>query len=112
MPDLKEMQCEACSGDSPAVSDTEAAELKSQLPDWQLVSRDGSKHLEREFEFKNFAEALDFTQRVGNLAEQENHHPSVLTEWGKVRVQWWTHKIQGLHHNDFVMAAKTDDLYG
>lgn len=111
MPELKELQCEACSGDAPGVDDTEAAELQAHVPDWRLVSRDGAKHLEREFQFGDFAEALDFTEKVGALAERENHHPSLLTEWGQVRVTWWTHKIKGLHRNDFIMAAKTDELY-
>ena len=61
--------------------------------------------------YKNFDEALTFTNKVGQLAEAEGHHPSILTEWGKVTVTWWTHKIKGLHRNDFIMAAKTDQLY-
>jgi 4a-hydroxytetrahydrobiopterin dehydratase len=61
--------------------------------------------------YKNFVEALHFTNKVGELAETEGHHPSLLTEWGKVTVTWWTHKINGLHRNDFIMAAKTDELY-
>ncbi len=65
----------------------------------------------RTYKFKNFAEALAFTNRVGALAEQENHHPALLTEWGKTTVAWWTHEINGLHRNDFVMAAKCDALY-
>jgi len=83
-----------------------------QVPDWQLIEREGVKRLERAFKFKNFAQALDFTNRVGALAEAEGHHPAILTEWGRVTVTWWTHKIKGLHRNDFIMAAKTDQLYG
>jgi len=81
------------------------------VPDWQIVERDGIKRLERVFKFKEFAEALAFTNRVGAPAEEENHHPALLTEWGKVTVTWWTHKIRGLHRNDFIMAAKTGRLY-
>ena len=69
-------------------------------------------HLERVFQFPDFAQALAFTNRVGALAEEEGHHPALLTEWGKVTVAWWTHAIGGLHRNDFIMAAKTDQIYG
>jgi len=87
------------------------AEFIPQVPDWQVVEREGIQHLERVFKFKNFSQALAFTNRVGELAEAEGHHPALLTEWGKVTVTWWTHKIRGLHRNDFIMAAKTDKLY-
>lgn len=87
------------------------AELRQEVPAWAVVEREGVPRLERTFSFRNFAEALRFTNRVGELAEEEGHHPALLTEWGKVTVAWWTHKIRGLHRNDFVMAAKTDRLY-
>jgi len=87
------------------------AEFLPQVPDWQIVEREGVQRLERVFKFKNFSQALAFTNRVGELAEAEGHHPALLTEWGKVTVTWWTHKIRGLHRNDFIMAAKTDKLY-
>ena len=61
--------------------------------------------------FGNFVDALAFTNRVGQIAEEEDHHPALLTEWGKVTVSWWTHKIRGLHRNDLIMGAKTDELY-
>ena len=73
--------------------------------------QDGIKHLERRFTLRDFAQALAFTNRVGQAAEGEGHHPSILTEWGGVTVTWWTHKIGGLHQNDFIMAVKTDRLY-
>jgi 4a-hydroxytetrahydrobiopterin dehydratase len=111
MAELKEMKCEACRGDAPAVDDVKAAELHAQIPEWRMLSLDGVKHLERVFEFEDFAQALTFTNAIGELAERENHHPALLTEWGRVTVRWWTHKIKGLHQNDFVMAAKTDELY-
>jgi 4a-hydroxytetrahydrobiopterin dehydratase len=76
-----------------------------------VIEVDQVKRLEKVFKFKNFSEALEFTNRVGALAEQEDHHPALLTEWGKVTVNWWTHKIKGLHRNDFIMAAKTDRMY-
>jgi len=88
----------------------EMEELKPQIPNWDLVERDGIPRLERVFRFANFAEALAFTNRVGVLAEAEGHHPALITEWGRVTVTWWSHKIHALHRNDFVMAAKTDSL--
>lgn len=100
----------ACRRDAPQVTEAEMAELKPQIPAWQIVERDGIQRLERVFSFANFAEAMAFTSKVGALAEEEGHHPAILTEWGKVTVTWWTHKIKGLHRNDFIMAAKTDAL--
>jgi 4a-hydroxytetrahydrobiopterin dehydratase len=85
--------------------------MAPQVPQWQVVERDGIKRLQRVFTFKDFAQALEFTNRVGRIAEEEGHHPAILTEWGRVTVAWWTHKIRGLHQNDFIMAAKTDRLY-
>ncbi len=111
MTTLSSERCVACRRDAPRVTDAEIAELHPQIPDWQLVEREVIPRLERVFSFANFAEALAFTQRVGALAEEEGHHPALLTEWGRVTVTWWTHKIRGLHRNDFIMAAKTDQLY-
>ncbi len=108
---LIQEKCVACRRDAPQVTEQEVAELKPQVPDWELLERDGIKRLERAFKFANFAEALAFTNKVGALAEEEGHHPAILTEWGKVTVTWWTHKIKGLHRNDFIMAAKTDQAY-
>jgi 4a-hydroxytetrahydrobiopterin dehydratase len=111
MKPLVEMKCEACRGDAPPLSEDEIAALSPQVPEWTIVEREGIKRLERTFRFKDFAEALAFTNKVGALAEAEDHHPAILTEWGRVTVTWWTHKIRGLHLNDFIMAAKTDRLY-
>jgi 4a-hydroxytetrahydrobiopterin dehydratase len=105
---LTSEKCTACRRDSPRVSEAELEELKPQVPDWTLVERDGIPRLERGFRFPNFAEALSFTNQVGALAEEEGHHPAILTEWGRVTVTLWTHKIHGLHRNDLVMAAKID----
>lgn len=107
---LVEMRCEACRRGAPTVSDAEIAELKGQIPEWHLIERDGIKRLERVFAFRNFADALAFTNAVGAIAEEAGHHPALLTEWGRVCVTWWTHKINGLHRNDFIMAARTDAL--
>ena len=111
MSKLSVERCVACRRDSPQVTAAEIAELKSQIPDWQLLERDGIARLERIFHFPTFVDALAFTNRVGALAEEEGHHPALLTEWGRVAVTWWTHKIRGLHRNDFIMAAKTDALF-
>ena len=106
------MKCVACRRDSPIVTQEELVELLPQVPKWNLIERDGIKRLERVFSFKDFAEALAFTNELGRLAESEGHHPALLTEWGRVTVTWWTHKIKGLHQNDFIMAVKTDELEG
>ncbi len=111
MATLNQMTCVACRRGEPTVTDDEIAEFQPQVPEWQVVERDGIKRLERVFTFPNFAGALAFTNQVGELAETERHHPALLTEWGRVTVTWWTHKIKGLHRNDFILAAKTDQLY-
>ena len=110
MKTLSAERCVACRRDSPRVTEAEIGELGGQIPDWQRVERDGIARLERVFHFPSFADALAFTNQVGALAEDEGHHPALLTEWGRVTVAWWTHKIRGLHRNDFIMAAKTDAL--
>ena len=110
MSTLSAERCVACRRDSPRVTEVEIVELRREVSAWQLVERDGIARLERLFHFPSFADALAFTNRVGALAEAEGHHPALLTEWGRVTVTWWTHKIRGLHRNDFIMAAKTDTL--
>ena len=112
MSGLAETRCTACRGDEPTLNDAEIGELSPQVPDWRIEERHGVKRLKRAFRFGDFGGALDFTDGVGERAEQAGHHPALLTEWGRVTVTWWTHKIGGLHLNDFVMAARTDELYG
>jgi len=107
---LKQEKCEVCRVGAPLATESEIAAMKSQLPRWNIAERDGIRRLERVFTFADFAQAMNFTIRVGEMAEQEGHHPALLTEWGRVTVSWWTHKIGGLHRNDFIMAAKTDEL--
>ena len=107
---LAKMRCVACRKGEPTVTDAELAELRPQVPDWELVELDGVKRLRRVFPFDDFVQALAFTNTVGALAESERHHPELLTAWGRTTVTWWTHKIKGLHRNDFIMAAKTDEL--
>lgn len=108
---LNQLRCVPCTSDAPLLSEAEILRLLPQIPEWQLVEIDGISKLRRIFRFKDFASALDFTIRVGAAAEAEDHHPAILTEWGRVTVTWWTHKIRGLHQNDFIMAARTDTLY-
>ncbi len=107
---LSEQRCEACRADAPKVTEQEAVELQRQIPEWEQIESDGVPQLRRVFKLKNFAEALVFANRVGELAEEQGHHPAILVEYGKVTVRWWTHKIGGLHRNDFIMAARTDQL--
>jgi len=102
--------CEPCRSGAEPLAGEELERLRSQLPEWQIVEQAGVRRLHREFRFRNFVAALAFTNRVGELAETAGHHPALLTEWGRVTVQWWTHKIGGLHRNDFIMAARTDAL--
>lgn len=111
MTELKQQACEACSADAPKVTDEQKAQLRKDIPDWEIVELDGEEQLRREFKFRNFVQAQAFTNKVADLAEAENHHPAILLEWGKTTVRWWTHKIGGLHKNDFVMAARTDQAY-
>lgn len=110
MTKLSQQSCEACRADAPKVSDDELAELMRMIPEWQPVVIDDVLQLKREFKFKNFKQAMAFSNRLADLAEAEGHHPGIFTEWGKVTVTWWSHSIQGLHRNDFIMAAKTDTL--
>jgi 4a-hydroxytetrahydrobiopterin dehydratase len=107
---LSQMKCSACRGDEPPLTDSEIEEMMSQVPDWELVEENGVKRLRRSFKFRDFVGALDFTKWVGEIAEQEGHHPIITLTWGRATVTWYTHKINGLHENDFIMAAKTDEL--
>jgi len=110
MSDLSQQGCEACRAGAPQVNDDELKGLIAQIPDWNIEVRDGVMQLEKMFPFANFVDALAFTNQVGDLAEEHGHHPAILTEWGRVTVTWWSHKIKGLHRNDFIMSAKTDAL--
>ncbi len=94
------------------LTESQIYQFMPQVPNWQVKEVDGEKRLERVFKFKDFAEALDFTNKVGAIAEKEDHHPLIVTEYGRVTVDWWTHKAYGLQENDFAMAAKTDQLLG
>jgi 4a-hydroxytetrahydrobiopterin dehydratase len=107
---LADKKCVPCRGGEPPLTDEEIGGLVTHVPGWQVKEVDGVKRLERAFKFKNFAEALRFTNQIGAIAEEEDHHPLIVTEWGRVTVQWWTHVIHGLHNNDLIMATKTNEL--
>ena len=111
MAGLNNEKCEACRRDSPSVTDQEVAQLQPEIPNWELTHENGIPKLDRVFKFKDFQMALDFTSELGALAEDQGHHPRLITEWGRVQVTWWTHKIRNLHRNDFVMAAKSDQVF-
>ena len=106
MSDLLSKKCIPCSiGAIPLDTVEITIFLKDVAPGWEVME---DKRLERTFKFKDFKEALEFTNKVGALAEEEGHHPDICLAWGKVVVTLWTHKIDGLHENDFIMAAKID----
>ena len=107
MSELAERQCVPCRGGVPPIKGEQIKEMSSQLPDWQVVNE---HHLQRLYRFKDFRETLDFVNRVGELAEEQGHHPDVCFGWGKADITIWTHKIDGLTESDFVLAAKIDKL--
>jgi 4a-hydroxytetrahydrobiopterin dehydratase len=111
MNELAQMHCSKITADSARLNQREIDQYNSRLPDWRIYEAGGEPRLEKVFKFKDFRQAIDFTNKVAQAADEEDHHPAILTEWGRVTVTWWTHRIKGLHLNDFVMAAKTDQLY-
>ena len=111
MEKLLEGKCEACRADAPLVSSEERKALMPQIPSWDAIEVDGVEQLTCAFAFKDYLSGLDFLKKVALLAEEEDHHPEIVLEWGKVTVSWWSHKIRGLHKNDFIAAAKTDALF-
>jgi 4a-hydroxytetrahydrobiopterin dehydratase len=110
MSKLDSLHCEACRAGAPLVTQEELQKFMPQIPEWHLETRNNILQLERSFIFDNFFDAMAFSQKIADLSEAESHHPAILTEWGKVTVTWWTHKINGLHRNDLICAAKTDLL--
>jgi len=108
MPKLASKKCIACEEGVPPLEGEELEKFSSELATgWHIVHE---HHLEREFHFNDFKEALAFTNKVGALAEEEGHHPDIQLSWGKVRIVLWTHKINGLSESDFILAAKIDQL--
>ena len=106
---LENNKCEACRIGAPKVTDEEKETFLKELPDWNILD-DGVEKLVKDFNFSSYMEAVDFTKKVAEMADEEDHHPKIILEWGKVTVYWWSHKIEGLHKNDFICAAKTDSL--
>jgi 4a-hydroxytetrahydrobiopterin dehydratase len=111
MTELSQLKCVACRSGDPRLTNAEVAELQPQVPDWEVVEVDGIARLQRVFKFKNYGQAVEFTIKIASIAEEEDHHPLIVLEWGKVTVQWWTHVVKGLHKNDFIMAAKSDEAF-
>lgn len=108
---LSDKTCTACRIDAPKATSEQITEALAQLPEWKLIQVDGIDQLQRVYKVKNFVDAISLAQAIGVLAEEFNHHPALLVEWGKITVNWWTHKIKGLHENDLIMAAKTDKIF-
>lgn len=108
---LADQVCEACNPNATKLTDDEIQELLPELNEWKLNVVDAIPHLKRVYRFSNFAKALAFTNKVGELAEDVGHHPALLTEWGRVTVEWWSHEIGGLHRTDFILAARSDEAF-
>jgi len=109
MTELADKQCVPCKGGVPPLRGKELQKLQADLPKWTVTNE---HHLHREFRFPDFKQALEFVNRVGEIAENQGHHPDILLKWGKVEITLWTHKIDGLTESDFIMAAKIDRLRG
>ena len=104
-------KCVTCRSDSSGVTRKEITDLHPAVRGWEITEEGSIPHLERTFKFEDFAEAMSFATKVGVAADEEDHHPRIIVEWGSANVAWWTHKIRGLHRNDFIMAAKTDVIF-
>jgi len=112
MADLLKMICVPCENDTPPLTESEIEAYQKVIPNWGVIDdAQGVPRLTRTFKFNNFVEALAFTNAVGAAAEAAGHHPLIELTWGRVTVQWWTHNINELHQNDFIMAARTDQIY-
>ncbi len=109
--ELANQQCSACRPGSPMVSADEETVLTREIPDWEIVETNGVRKLKRAYSFPAWMDGIQFAGRIGELAEQADHHPTITITWGKVTVIWWTHAIAGLHRNDFIMAARSDRSY-
>jgi len=107
MPELASKTCVPCKGDVPALKGKALLDLQRQVPGWKVIEE---HHLEKNFDFPDFRTALTFVQRVGELAEEQGHHPDILLRWGKVKITIYTHKIEGLTESDFILAAKIEKI--
>jgi 4a-hydroxytetrahydrobiopterin dehydratase len=112
MKSLSSLVCKACRADAPLLTQDEILSLMPEVEGWEITVDDGLQKLTRVFKTKNYAQSLAFTNAIGALAEEANHHPLIVLEYASVKVEWWSHKIKGLHKNDFIMAAKTTEVYG
>ena len=110
MSDLQNSQCEPCQGGIAPLDEQQLGPLLAEVPAWTLIEEDSVEKLQRRIDTADFNASLALAQRVGELADQQDHHPAILVEYGQLTVTWWSHKIKGLHRNDFVCAAKTDAL--
>ena len=111
MTELSKSSCEACRADAPKLTEGEIKDLLPQLSSWNINDDEGFKRLVCSYAFLSYEDSVAFANNVAQLAEQEDHHPEIVLEWGKVTVSWWSHKIKGLHKNDFICASKTDNLF-
>ena len=103
--------CEACREDAASLKDAQIEELSLKVPSWKVYEDGNIKKLICSFAFSDYEQSLIFTNKIADLAEKEDHHPEIVLEWGKVTISWWSHKINGLHMNDFICASKTDDIF-
>ena len=103
--------CIVCHPDAPKATKEQISKFLNIYLEWELIEDNQVPQLKRIYKFNDYIGAVDFTKKIADISEKENHHPSILLEWGKVTVRWWTHKIKGLHENDFIMSAKTDEIY-
>lgn len=111
MNELTTEKCTACREGAPVATREEIEHFQSQFPKWKICEENGEPRVQREYAFPDFESALVFTNKIGKIAEDEGHHPAITTEYGKVTVAWWTHKIKNIHRNDLIMAAKTDEIF-
>lgn len=108
--DLTKQKCEACTIDAPLIDEKRFTELLEDLDGWEIIHQD-INILCKTYSFDSYKDSVKFSMDIAKLAEDEDHHPAILLEWGSVRLQWWSHKIKGLHMNDFICAAKSDKIY-
>ena len=108
---LYQRTCETCHSGDPSLTDDEINRWYREIPKWNVKNVGGVRRLERSFTLRSFSDAMQFVYRVAKLAEEEHHHPLILVEYDRVTLNWWTHKVHGLHLNDFIMAAKVDNLF-
>jgi 4a-hydroxytetrahydrobiopterin dehydratase len=108
---LENLTCEPCTKNAQPVSPDQLSEALQSLPQWEIKVFDNEPHLIRRFLFDNYATGLRFTIKVGEMADTHDHHPLIITAWGKVTIHWWTHTINNIHMNDLILAAKTESIY-